>query len=103
MNNIYETKAKVVKQAEEALKTLKEFSDMQYEAKGKIMIEQIIDYVASTISNVNYRCCGCKYNHLSLSNMNKRFIFYIYDNSIMGSGYPVFSITKDGTVKQIGK
>lgn len=38
MNNIYETKAKVVKQAEEALKTLKEFSDMQYEAKGKMLV-----------------------------------------------------------------
>lgn len=103
MNNRYETTAMAVRHAEEALKTLKEFSEMQYKAKGETMIEQIVDYIVNTLSNAEYMCCGCKHNHLALSNMKTYFIFYIYDNSVIGSGYPVFSITNDGKIKYVNK
>lgn len=101
MNNQYEVTATAIKQAEEALETLKDFSESQYKAKGKIMMEQIIDYITSTLSNADYMFCGCKHYHLALSNTRKQFTFYIYDNSAIGSGYPVFSITTNGEVKNV--
>lgn len=103
MNNRYEMTAVAIRHAEEALETLKEFSEMQYEAKGETMAEQIVDYIVNTLSNADYMCCGCKHNHLALSNMKDYFVFYIYDNSVIGSGYPVFSITNNGEVKYIRK
>lgn len=103
MNNRYEATAIAIRQAEEALKVLKEFSEMQYEAKGETMTEQIVDYITNTLSDTDYMCCGCKYNHLALSNMKDYFVFYIYDNSVIGTGYPVFSITNNGEVKYINK
>lgn len=103
MNNRYETTAIAVRQAEKALETLKEFSEMQYEAKGETMAEQIVDYIVNTLSNADYMFCGCKHNHLALSKMKDCFVFYIYDNSVIGCGYPVFSITNNGEVKYIRK
>lgn len=97
MNDRYETTAIAVRQAEKALETLKEFSEMQYKAKGKTMLEQIIDYIVNTLSNADYICCGCKYYHLALSNMKSSFVFYIYDDC--DSGYPIFSITKNREVR----
>ena len=100
MNNQYEATATAIRQAEESLKVLNDFMESQYKAKGNTMIEQIIDYIANTLSNANYTCCGCKYYHLALSNMGKKFIFYIYDKSAIGCGVPVFSIKTDGEVKK---
>ena len=88
MNNQYEVTATAIKQAEEALETLKDFSESQYKAKGKTMMEQIIDYITRTLSNADYMFCGCKHYHLALS-------------SAIGSGYPVFSITTNGEVKNV--
>lgn len=99
MNGKYETTAIAIRQAEKALESLKEFSEMQYNIKGESMTEQIIDYIATTLSDADYMCCGCKYNKLALSHMNNCFIFYIYDNSAIGSGYPIFSIRNNGEVK----
>lgn len=101
MNNQYEVTATAIRQAEEALETLKNFSEEQYKAKGETMMEQIIDYISHKLFEAEYMCCGCKYYHLALSNMGKRFIFYIYDNSAIGSGHPVFSITTNGEVKNV--
>lgn len=101
MNNQYEVTATAIKQAEEALETLKDFSESQYKAKGKTMMKQIIDYITHTLSNADYMCCGCKYYHLALSNMKNYFVFYIYDNSAISYGYPVFSITTNGEVKNV--
>lgn len=103
MINKYETAAIAIRHAEEALKILKEFSEMQYETKGETMIEQIINYIIDTLANADYLCCGCLYRHLALSNMKNHFVFYVYDNSAIGSGYPVFSITKSGEVESIYK
>lgn len=103
MNNRYETTAIAVRQAEKALETLKEFSETQYEAKGETMAEQIVDYIINTLSNADYICCGCKHNHLVLSNIKDYFVFYIYDDIIISCGYPIFSITNNGEVKYICK
>lgn len=100
MNNQYEVTATAIKQAEEALETLKDFSESQYKAKGKTMMEQIIDYITHTLSSADYMCCGCKCYHLALIKMKDCFVFYIYDNSAIG-GYPVFSITTNGEVKNV--
>lgn len=40
MNNQYETTAAAIKHAEEALKVLNDFTESQYQAKGKTMMEQ---------------------------------------------------------------
>ena len=103
MINKYETAAIAIRHAEEALKTLKEFSETQYETKGETMIEQITNYIIDTLANADYLCCGCRYHHLALSNMKNYFVFYVYDNSAISSGYPVFSITKSGEIKNICK
>ena len=103
MYNRYEETAIAIKQAEKALETLKEFSEMQYEAKGATMSEQIVDYIVGTLSDASYMCGGCKYNHLALSNMKDSFVFYIYDGGAISSGHPVFSITNDGEIKYINK
>ena len=100
MNNQYEVTATAIKQAEEALETLKDFSESQYKAKGKTMMEQIIDYITHTLSNANYMCSGCAHYHLVLSKMKNYFVFYIYDNSVIG-GYPAFTITHNGEVKNV--
>lgn len=101
MENKYEEVVTSIRRAEEALEVLKNFSESQYKAKGDTISEQILDYIVNTLSNVDYMCCGCKYKHLALSNMKNLFIFYIYDNSAIGSGYPVFSVTTDGEVKYV--
>lgn len=103
MNNRFETVSTAVRHAEEALKALDEFYDIQHETKGEEMADQIAHYIANTLSNANYMCCGCKHNHLSLSNMKDCFVFYIYDNSVIGTGIPVISITKSGEVKYFRK
>lgn len=103
MINKYETAAIAIRHAEEALKTLKEFSETQYETKGETMIEQITNYIRDTLANADYLCCGCRYHHLVLSNMENYFVFYVYDNSAISFGYPVFSITKSGEIKNICK
>ena len=100
MNNQYEVTATAIKQAEEALETLKDFSESQYKAKGKTMMEQMIDYITHTLSSADYMCCCCKYYHLALIKMKDYFVFYIYNNSAI-SGYPVFSITTNGEVKNV--
>ena len=101
MENKYEEVVASIRQAEQALEILKNFSESQYKVKGNTMSEQILDYIVNTLSNVDYMCCGCKYKHLALSNMKNLFIFYIYDNSAIGSGYPVFSIATNGEVKYV--
>lgn len=101
MNNKYKETATAIRHAEEALETLKAFSESQYKAKGETMLEQISDYIANTLTNANYMCCGCKYYHLSLSKFNNEFVFYIYDNSAIGSGYPIFRVTKYGVINKI--
>ena len=53
MNNQYEVTAVAIRQAEEALKVLNDFTESQYQAKGKTMTEQIIDYITHTLSNAN--------------------------------------------------
>ena len=99
MENKYEEVVTSIRRAEEALEVLKNFSESQYKAKGNTMSEQILDYIVNTLSNVDYMCCGCKYKHLALSKMKNLFMFYIYDNSAIGSGYPIFSVTTNGEVK----
>ncbi len=99
MENKYKEAATAIKQAEQALEILKNFSENQYKEKGDTMLEQIIDYIVNTLSNVDYRYCGCKYQHLALSKAKNLFIFYIYDNNAIGSGYPAFSVTTYGEVK----
>jgi hypothetical protein len=99
MNDRYEATATAIKQAEEALNTLKEFSENQYKAKGETMLEQILDYITNTLNNASYICCGFTYKHLVLTNIKNKFIFYIYEAGAIGSGYPIFSITNDGKIK----
>ena len=99
MENKYKEAVTAIRQAEQALEILKNFSENQYKGKGDTMLEQILDYIVNTLSNADYMCCGCKYNHLALSKMKNIFIFYIYDNSAIGAGYPAFSVTTDGEVK----
>lgn len=101
MNNRYETTVSAIRHAENALEVLNEFYEMQYKAKGETMLEQIADYIVNTLSDANYMFCGNKYYHLALSNMKDRFVFYIYDNSCLGCGYPIFSVTINGEVKYI--
>ena len=101
MGNKYEEVVTAIRHAEQALEVLKNFSESQYKAKENTMSEQILDYIVNTLSKVDYMCCGCKYNHLSLSNMKNNFIFYIYDKSAISCGYPVFSIATNGEVKYI--
>jgi hypothetical protein len=98
MNNKYEETANAIRQAEAALKTLKEFTGTQYKAKGETMLEQIIDYVSNTLSNANYIFCGNKIGHLALSNMSNRFVFYIYTDRGCCCGYPIFTVYTDGHV-----
>lgn len=100
MNDQYEVTAVAIKHAEEALKVLNDFTESQYQAKGKTMMEQIIDYITHTLSNANYMCSGCKHYHLALSNMKNHFVFYIYDSSTIG-GFPAFVITPNGEVKNV--
>lgn len=101
MENKYEEVVTSIRRAEEALEVLKNFSESQYKAKGNTISEQIIDYIVNTLSKVDYMCCGCKYNHLSLSNMGNKFIFNIYNNGAISCWYPIFSITTNGEVKYI--
>lgn len=98
MNDQYEVTAAAIKHAEEALKVLNNFTESQYQAKGKTMMEQIIDYITHTLSNANYMCSGCKHYHLALSNMKNYFVFYIYDSI---GGFPAFVITPNGEVKNV--
>lgn len=101
MNNQYETTAVAIRQAEEALKVLHDFTESQYKAKGETMLEQIVDYIKYKLSNADYMCGGCMCRHLALSNLRDCFSFYIYDNSAISSGIPVFSITTNGEVKNV--
>ena len=99
MKNKYEEVVTAIRHAEQALEVLKNFSESQYKAKGNTMSEQILDYIVNTLSNADYMCCSFKYKHLALTKAKNIFIFYIYDNSAIGAGYPAFSITTDGEVK----
>lgn len=101
MNDQYEVTAVAIRQAEEALKVLNDFSDSQYQAKGKTMMEQIIDYISNVLSNADYMCDGCMHYHLALSRMRNYFVFYIKDKSAIYSEHPIFSITTNGKIKQI--
>lgn len=101
MNSQYETTASAIRQAEEALKVLNDFTESQYKVKGDTMLEQIMYYITYKLSNADYMCGGCKCKHLALSNMKDCFAFYIYDNSAISSGVPVFSITTNGDVKNV--
>ena len=96
MNNQYETTAAAIRQAEDALKVLNDFTESQYKAKGDTMLEQIMYYIKYNLSNTDYMC-----GHLALSKLRDCFSFYIYDNSAISSGVPVFSITTNGEVKNI--
>lgn len=101
MSNQYEITAAAIRYAEEALNVLNDFTFTEsQQAKGKIMMEQIIDYITHTLSNANYMCSGCKHYHLALSNMKNHFVFYIYDSSTIG-GFPAFVITPNGEVKNV--
>ena len=95
MNEQYKETVAALKKAEDALKTLKAFEETQHKAKGKTMLNQIVNYIADVLHDSNY-ICGCKYCDLALSKMRDRFIFYIYDNSMISSGHPIFSIDFDG-------
>ena len=101
MNSQYETTASAIRQAEEALKVLNDFTESQYKVKGDTMLEQIMYYITCKLSNADYMCGGCKCGHLALSNLRDCFSFYIYDNSAISSGIPVFSITTNGEVKNV--
>lgn len=104
MNSRYKATAIAIKQAEQALETLKDFSESQYKAKGETMLEQIIDYISNVLYNANYMCCGCCHYNLKLINMKNRFVFYIDDSRTLGGGgYPIFSISINGDVKYIRK
>ena len=98
MNSKYEATANAIRQAEEALETLKEFTYTQYKAKGATMLDQIIDYISNTLSNANYMFCGNKIGHLALSNMNNRFTFYIYTDGGCCCGYPIFTVYTNGQI-----
>lgn len=101
MNNQYEVTATAIRQAEEALKVLNDFTESQYKAKGKTMMEQIIDYVSNVLSNADYMCSGCTHCHLTLYHMRDYFVFDIYDKSEICSGHSIFSITTNGEIKNI--
>lgn len=101
MNNQYEVTATAIRQAEEALKVLNDFTESQYKAKGKTMMEQIIDYVSNVLSNADYMCSGCTHCHLTLYHMRDYFVFYIYDKSAICSGHSIFSIATNGEIKNI--
>ena len=101
MNNQYETTAAAIRQAEDALKVLNDFAESQYKAKGDTMLEQIMYYIKYNLSNADYMCGGCMYGHLALSKLRDCFSFYIYDNSAISSGVPVFFITTNGEMKNI--
>lgn len=103
MDNRYEVTANAIRQAEDALETLKRFTDIQYKAKGETMLDQIADYIAVTLSDANYMFCGNKYYHLALSNRNDYFVFYIYDNNGCSSGYPIFCVTPSGDIRYYRK
>ena len=49
MDNRYEVTANAIRQAEDALETLKRFTDIQYKAKGETMLDQIADYIADSV------------------------------------------------------
>lgn len=101
MHNQYETTVTAIRQAEEALKVLNDFTESQHKAKGETMLEQIMYYIKHKLSNAAYMCGGCMCGHLALSNLRNCFSFYIYDNSAINSGVPVFSITTNGEVKNV--
>lgn len=101
MNDQYEVTATAIRQAEEALKVLNDFTESQYKAKGKTMVEQIIDYITHTLSNADYMCGGCTHCHLVLYHMRNDFVFYIHDKSAICSGQSIFSITTNGEIKNI--
>lgn len=97
--NQYEVTATAIRQAEDALKTLKDFSEIQYKVKGNTMMEQITNYVFTALSNAKYLCSSFKYRRLALSDAVEYFVFYIYDNT--SAGYPAFIVRKNGTVRKI--
>lgn len=102
--NRYEITANAVRNAEKALETLKEFSNIQYKAKGETMKEQILDYVLNTLSDANYICKDFKYKNISLRKIETEnsFVFYIHDNrGLINAGYPIFSIKSNGEFKYI--
>ena len=101
MNNQYKVTADAIRDAENALNTLKDFTMAQYETKGNTMVEQVADYIKNVLSDANYMCCGAKYYRLALSKRHNSFIFYIYDGSAISYGYPVLTITTNGEAKNI--
>ena len=98
MNYKYAATANAIKQAEDALETLKEFTGAQYKAKGGTMLDQITDYITTTLYDANYMFCGNKIGHLALSNMKDRFVFYVYTDRGCCCGYPIFTVYTNGHV-----
>lgn len=102
MNNRYEAAAIAVKQAEAALKTLKDFADKGFQIKGDTMLDQISNYIADVLADANYMCCGCVTRNLSLSTAIRKehFVFYIKEScAIGGMGYPIFTISSKGEIE----
>ena len=97
----YESAAIAIAQAEEALKSLSGFSQAQYKEKGRTMVEQVSGYIAEVLSDAKYMCGGCVYGDLVLSNMDDRFVFYVYGSSPLSTGTPVFSVSPNGDVDHI--
>ena len=96
---MYEAAVVAVTNAEKALKTLREFSDIQYKAKGETMREQIANYIADVLSNVNHMRVSCQYYDLSLSRMNNKDIFYVQNSFNFGS--PIFTIDLNGKTRYL--
>lgn len=100
MSNQYEVTAAAIRQAEKALETLNDFIEVQYEAKGSTMLEQIINYIKNKLSNADYICGRCKYRNIELSHIQGGFTFYIYDCGAISNGIPVFSIRNNGGITE---
>lgn len=99
MDSKYEAAAIAVKNAEQALESLKDFANAQYKAKGETMREQIANYIASVLADANYMLGGCLYNELSLSCDKDVFTFAIREGSIWQFDYPIFYININGDIK----
>ena len=99
MNGNYEAAAIAVKNAEEALKTLKEFSEIQYKAQGATMREQIANYIASVLADANYVCSGFVCGELALSKTNNGFAFGIRCNSMLTGMNQIFSVYTNGDIQ----
>ena len=99
MNGKYEAAAIAVKNAEQALETLKGFSETQYKAIGTTMREQIANYIANVLADAHYVCRGFVCGELALSKTNEGFAFGIRSNSMISGCYQIFSVCTNGDIR----